>query len=86
MANTPKKFSISFKFNGEVIQKRTDDINEAILAVKPDVIHTDVYITAKDKKGWVAERKLNLTQAKRVFRDDITREVFINNLLVAHVN
>jgi len=78
---TPKKYSIMFKFNGEVLNKRTDDIEQTILAVKPEQLHTEMYVTAKSKT-WTAERKLSLQQAKRVFSDDLTRQVFINNLLI----
>lgn len=77
-----KQYSLSFKFNGEVINKKTDDIAVTIADVAPTVLLSEVYITAK-KKGakYELERKLNLTQGKRVFRDPIARQVFVNNLL-----
>lgn len=79
--NKKKLYSIKFLFNGEQYNKRTNDINQTILDVAPEVLYTEMYVVVK--KGDVTmERKLNLTQAKRVFRDDIVREVFINNLLL----
>lgn len=77
--NRKKTYSLIAKFNGETYRKRTNDLNEAILALKPDWLHTEVFMTVK--KGKVeSERYLNMKQAKRVFNDDMTREIFINNL------
>ena len=78
---TPKKYSLTAKFNGMVFKKRTDDLNETIKSLKPDWLHTEVYFTVK-KDNTVAERRLSLIQAKRVFNVDINREVFINNLML----
>ena len=76
-----KKYSVAFKFNGEVKRKYTDDIALAIEAVKPTQLHTEMYVTVKNGEQLV-ERRLLLPQAKRVFQDAFHREVFINNLLL----
>lgn len=71
--------TISFKFNGETKSKRTEDVFKAIEAVKPPILHTEMYVTIK-KNGHKIERRLNLVDARRVFRDEMARTVFINNL------
>jgi hypothetical protein len=63
----PKKYSLKMTFN--------------ILSLKPELLHTEVYVTATKGKE-ESERRLSLTQAKRVFRDDLVRQVFIHNLLL----
>lgn len=76
-----KTYSVKFIFNGEQYNKRTNDLNQTILDIAPDVLYTEMYVVVK--KGDVTmERKLNLTQGKRLFRDEVVREVFINNLLL----
>lgn len=77
---TPK-YSLKMLFNGEEFNTKTSNLDEAILALKPEVLHTEVYLTAQ-KGEEVSERRLNLHQAKRLFVDDITRQVFVQNLLL----
>lgn len=79
--NRKKQFSIVAKFNGNTYRKYTNDLNEAIQALRPDWLHTEVFMTVK-KGEQESERYLNMKQAKRVFNDDTTREIFINNLLL----
>ena len=80
-SNRKKEYSVKFLFNGESYLKRTNDIEEAILSVQPPVLLTEMYVIVK--KGDVTmERRLNLTQGKNLFRNDVFREVFINNLLL----
>jgi len=74
-----KKYSVAFKFNGETIKAKTDDIALAIEEVKPTQLHTEMYVTVKNGKQLV-ERRVLLTQAKRIFSDAFHRQVFINNL------
>lgn len=82
MAST-KKYSLKLIFNGLVFNKRTDDIKETLKEVAPQVLLTEVYVIAnRTGKKELSERKLNLTQGKRIFRDEIAREVFVNNLTV----
>lgn len=79
--NKKKKYSVTFKFNGESKALKTDDIASAIEEVKPKQLHTEMYVTVKNGKQLV-ERRLLLIQAKRVFSDVFHRQVFINNLLL----
>lgn len=85
MANTPT-YRIVIERNGETIKKRTDDVKEAILSSKPELLFTDVYITVSKGAGKikeVMERKLNLVQGKRLYSSEEMLEVFINNLLIS---
>jgi len=77
-----KTYSLTAKFNGITHRKRTDDLDATIKELKPDWLHTEVYFTVK-KGEQVVERYLGLVQAKKVFNNDINREVFINNLMLA---
>jgi hypothetical protein len=77
----PKKYSLKMTFNGEEFNTKTNDLDDAILSLKPELLHTEVYVTATKGKE-ESERRLSLTQAKRVFRDDLVRQVFIHNLLL----
>lgn len=61
--------------------KRTNDLNDTIKDLCPDWLHTDVFMIVKKGKQ-ESERHLSLQQAKRVFRDDTVREIFINNLML----
>lgn len=67
--------------NGVTVSKRTNDLNEAIKSLKPAMCHTEAYLTAR-KGNIYTERRINLTQLRRVFSDDDVREVFVNNLLL----
>lgn len=77
----PKKFKLEMLFNGKKFSKRTDNIEESILSLKPDVLYTEVYVIVTNNKE-LTERKLNLIQGKRLFLVDEFRTVFINNLLL----
>lgn len=77
-----KTYSLWVKFNGIEKRKRTDDLNETMKALKPDWLHTEMYVKVK-KGDTTSERHLNLVQAKRMFSDDMSREIFINNLHLA---
>lgn len=77
-----KTYSLWVKFNGIEKRKRTDDLNETLKSLKPDWLHTEMYVKVK-KGDTTSERHLNLVQAKRMFSDDISREIFINNLHLA---
>ncbi|PJC41176.1 MAG: hypothetical protein CO041_05950 [Candidatus Pacebacteria bacterium CG_4_9_14_0_2_um_filter_40_15] len=81
MAKTSKKYTVTFKFNGATVTKKTDDVAVAIEEVKPKQLHTEMYVTVKNGNQLV-ERRLLLIPAKRVFSDAFHRQVFINNLLL----
>lgn len=77
-----KTYSLWVKFNGIEKRKHTDDLNETLKSLKPDWLHTEMYVKVK-KGDTTSERHLNLIQAKRMFSDDLSREIFINNLHLA---
>lgn len=79
---TPKKYEVTFKFNGETKTKRTDDILAVFDEVRPPLLHTEMYITVKNGKS-VMERRFNLIQARKLFRDNVMKQVFLSNLLLA---
>lgn len=74
-----KPYSLTFIINGETINKRNADIDVAFMAVKPELVLTEMYVTAKRDKS-MTERKLTMVQARKIFNDAMAREVFINNL------
>lgn len=76
-----KRYSIKFTFNGKTLSKRSVDIGQTIQEIKPEVLHTEMYVSVKDGDNKV-ERRLNLQQARRVFQDDIMRQIFVSNLLL----
>lgn len=75
-----KKYTITFNFNGQKIKKLTDDINASIIAVTPDEVFTESFISVK-KDEHVMDRSLNLIQTRKLFQDEDFRGIFINNLL-----
>lgn len=75
-------YNLTLTFNGETYKKRPKkDIKEAILSTKPDVLHTEVYVTLKDKQD-VRERKLSLKEGKKLFNSEDFINVFVMNLLL----
>lgn len=76
----PKPYSLEMVFNGLTFKKRTADLDKTIAALKPDMLHTEMYVTVK-KGQYVFERRFNLRDARNLFSDPVMREVFINNLL-----
>lgn len=78
----PKTYSVWAKFNGMEFRRKTDDLDEALIALKPEWLHTEVFIKVK-KGDTTAERYLGLVQAKQMFANHFNREVFINNLLLS---
>lgn len=78
----PEKYSIQFIFNGKKINKRNSSINEAIIQVKPDVLLTEFYIKVKKGKDNERNMRLPLRYGKKLFNNDIYREIFINNLMI----
>lgn len=77
----PKNYTIKFIFNGLTFTKRGSDIKKMILSVEPETLYTEIYVVI-GKKGDTIERRLNLTQGRKLFRDNNFLEIFINNLLL----
>lgn len=81
MAQT--KYNLTLLLNGLTIKKRTENIKDAILSLSPEVLYTEIYVIvskvgSKDK----IERRLNLTQGKKLFNNEDFLDAFINNLLL----
>lgn len=74
-------YNLTLNFNGETFTKRPKDIKKTIMSLKPEVLFTDIYVTFKTGKD-VRERKLNLTQGKKLFNNEDFLDVFIINLLL----
>ena len=74
-------YSIELKINGETHTFSGDSLEELILNTEPEMVLTEAYITAR-KGDVVMERKLNLNQARDLYRNPGYREIFINNLLL----
>ena len=77
----PNQYSLKMKFNGEEFTTTADNLDEAVLSLKPKQLHTEVFVTASDGRT-VSERRWKLIEAKRVFSDADVREIFLNNLLL----
>ena len=76
-----QKYSLKMKFNGEEFSTTADNLEEAVLSLKPKQLHTEVFVTAS-KGDEVSERRWKLIEAKRIFSDADVRQVFVNNLLL----
>ena len=74
---------LSIQFNGETFTKSVTDktLKKVILSLKPDWLHTDMFITLK-KDLDIRERHLNLKQGKQLFNDNDFLDVFILNLML----
>lgn len=73
------KYRITMQFNGMTFKKSTNDIKATILALKPELLFTDIYVTVNKD----IDRKLNLVQGKRLFMSEDSLDIFINNLLLS---
>lgn len=74
------QFIVFTKINGVTKQIITDDIAGAILAMKPELPKTT--LTIRVTKGKVTrDRFLLLREAKRLYTNEITMQMFIKNLL-----
>lgn len=71
------------KFNGITVKKRpktTADLDESVMALKPDFLHTEMYLTVKNGP-FLYERRLSLIQGRKMFADPMYREILLNNVL-----
>ena len=74
-----KKYGLKAVINGEHYSKRTNDIEETLMKLKPELVLTEMYVTVKQNNS-VIERRLLPLDAKKFYRDEIFRMIFINNL------
>ncbi len=72
-------YHLKMTFNGETFEVDTANIGEAILALKPEVLFTEIYLTIS-LGDFVRERRQTLDQGKKLFNNDEYLEVFLINL------
>ena len=72
-------YHLKMTFNGETFEVDTDNIGETILALKPEVLFTEIYLTIS-LGDFVRERRQTLDQGKKLFNNDEYLEVFLINL------
>ena len=75
-----KEYIITVSLNDTIYNTETSDLKAAIKAIIPRFLKTRVifYITKGDL---ACEKLLLLREAQRVFRNDLSLEVFINRLV-----
>lgn len=81
MAKSKNEYSVMAIINGETYHKKTDTVEETLLALKPELVLTEMYVTVS-KGDAKAERKLTPRQTRFFFNDETFRAVFMNNLLI----
>lgn len=71
------KYNLTVSMNGEVFDVKTDDLKQTLSQFKPEEVRTEVYITIK--KGLADfTKKLTLTNAKKLFRDEESLDIFLS--------
>lgn len=77
------KYNLTILMNGETFRKRTENLKETILSLKPETVLTEVYfIVSKVGSKEKIERRLGLRPAKKLFNDEDALDVFLINLLL----
>lgn len=77
---TPSKYHLTLSFNDQVFEFDTDDLAESIMSVAPQFLKTRVLF--KIKYGdLLCDKMLFLLQGRRLFRNKVYLEVFINKLV-----
>lgn len=74
------KYKLKLSFNDQVFTFNTDDLAESIMSVAPQFLKTRVLfdITYGEMK---CNKMLLLIQGRRLFRNKVALEVFINKLI-----
>lgn len=74
-------YNLKMTLNGETHEVSTDNLREAILSLKPEVLFTEVYMTIT-KGDFTRDRHLSLKQGKQLFASDTALEIFLINLFL----
>lgn len=74
------KYKVTLQFNEETFEIKTNNIVEAVTAIKPEVLYTELYITISDGQSEF-QKRFNLIQGKRLFASDEMMDVFISTML-----
>ena len=82
-ATTPNiaKYKVVIFLNNQVHEIDTDNIEEALLSVKPIFLKTKVVLTIKSDNK-VCEKFVYGHQARQVFRNALYRKVFLSKLIL----
>lgn len=75
-----QKYTIEMFFNGDKFVTETTDVNAGILELKPEMLHTELFINI-GKDGHMLERRFDWVQGKKLFNDNEFREMFMTNIL-----
>ena len=75
-----KKYTLEMTFNGETFKTETEDLKEAFMDMKPDVVHTEGYISIKNGDLFF-QRRLDLVRLRKLFNHKETLGVFVDTLL-----
>lgn len=75
-----KEYKVFIKINDKITEVETNDIASAILSAKPEWPKTPLTIRIT-KDGKTRDRYLQVKDAKRLFTNEITMQMFIKNLL-----
>lgn len=75
-----QKYRVTLQFNGEEFDIKTNNLIEAITAIKPEILYTELYITISDGQNEF-QKRFNLVQGKRLFASDEMMDVFISTML-----
>jgi hypothetical protein len=82
--NKPKKevkeYKVVAMFNDEKFEIETNDIKEALLSIRPEMLNSEVDIKIY-KGSQETERHLNLRQGRNLFINESFLDVFIANLM-----
>lgn len=79
------KYKVVIKMNDETFTCKTDDIKSALSQFKPPVFKSKVVITVSNAYDTV-ERVMMIHKARMLFRNQMTMQVFIKNILLALKN
>lgn len=79
------KYKVVVKMNNDVLTCETDDIKSALQELKPTVFKSRVVITVSNAYDSV-ERVMMIAKARLLFRNDLTMQVFVKNILLALKN
>lgn len=75
-----KTYHLVMKFNDQVFECDTDNLDESISAVRPFSLKTRVIFTIT-KEGKTCERIVQAFPAKQLFRNKLYRGIFIQRLI-----
>lgn len=79
------KYKVVIKMNDETFTCKTDDLMSAFSQFKPPMFRSKVVITVSNAYDTV-ERVMMIAKARMLFRNKVTMQVFVKNILLALKN